>query len=294
MMWKAAVVAGLMVVLISGAVWAQTPNIVSTAWLADHLHDENTQIVDLRDNLTDYWAGHVPGAQYLSIDALRWPRNGVPEVLLDVEALAQLMGRMGVTADGTVIIYAEESNFKPAYLAWALDYLGHKQWAIVDGGFKKWTAEQRPVTSDYPKTTACHCFSYIGPDKSVRSSIDGVQGRGADAVLLDVRAAKAYTGEEGPWKRKGHIPGALSHPWTEDVAADGTWKSKDQLVAAYQALGATPEKMIITSCGQGLMSAHTYVTLRYILNYPNVANYDGGFSEWQSMATFPVTAGDKP
>lgn len=293
-MWRLVVVAGLMVGLQSGAVWAQTSRIVSTEWLAQHLNDENTQIVDLRDKITDYWAGHIPCAQYLNMEALRWPREGVPGVLLDVEALARLMSRMGVTADGTLIIYAEESNFKPAYLAWALDYLGHKQWVIVDGGYKKWMAEQRATTQDYPKTAVCPCFSYVGPKKAVRSVLDQVLTRPAQTVLLDVRDHKAYTGEGGFWKRKGHIPGAISHPWTEDVTPEGTWKSKDELAAAYQALGATPDKTIITSCGQGLMSAHTYVTLKYILEYPNVSNYDGGFNEWQSVAVLPVNVGETP
>jgi thiosulfate/3-mercaptopyruvate sulfurtransferase len=72
------------------------------------------------------------------------------------------------------------------------------------------------------------------------------------------------------------------------------WKSKEELQAAYTAQGITPDKYVIASCGQGLMSAHTYVTLKYILGYLNVANYDGGFNEWSSHADLPVKTGDQP
>ena len=293
-MWRNVLFVGVLVTVGAATGWAQTPNVVTTAWLAANLTGEDQAIVDMRDKIQDYWAGHVPGAQYVSPEALRWPDGGVPGKLMPYDQLAKLLSAMGVTHGTTLIIYAEQSDFKPAYLAWALDYLGHKQWAILDGGFNKWKAENRTITQVYPKIVPCPCFSYIGPNLTVRVGTADVLARKATTVLLDVRGTKLYTGEEGAWIRKGHIPGATSHPWTGDLKEDGTWKTKEDLLAAYAAQGVTPDKFVITSCGQGQMSAHTYVTLKYILGFPNVANYDGSFNEWSNTPELPVKTGNEP
>lgn len=275
---------------------AQTPRIISTEQLAGQLGAEGQYLIDMRDDIRAYWAGHIPGAQWVSPEAIRWPDGGVPGKLMPCDQLAKLLSTLGVTTDSTVVIYAEESNFKPTYLAWALDYLGHKPWAILDGGFSKWAAEQRTVTQEYPRVFPCPCFTYVGPRNDTRLTTAQVlqMKDKPNTVLLDVRGQKLYTGEEGAWIRKGHIPGAISHPWTDDLTADGVWKGKQELQAAYAAQGITPDKFVITSCGQGQMSAHTYITLKYILGYPNVANYDGSFNEWSSVPELPVKTGDSP
>ena len=82
--------------------------------------------------------------------------------------------------------------------------------------------------------------------------------------------------------------------WGEDLTADGMWKNKVELKAAYEKLGVTPDKQIIASCGQGQMSAHTYFTLKYLLGYPNVRNYDGSFNEWSNIQDLPVETGMTP
>jgi thiosulfate/3-mercaptopyruvate sulfurtransferase len=291
MLWVG-LVAGLW--LATGA-WAQEPQrIVSPAWLAANANVETQKIVDVREKIQDYWAGHIPGAQYVSPEALRWPESGVPGKVMPCEQLAKLLAGMGVARDTTVVLYGDTSDYRPAYMAWALDYLGHKQWVIIDGGFKRWQAENRPVTQAYPKIVACFCFTYIGPNQATRISTADVLARQPGTVLLDVRGKKLYTGAEGAWLRRGHIPGAISHPWTEDLNADGTWKSKTDLQAAYAAQGVTPDKTIIASCGQGQMSAHTYITLKYLLGFANVTNYDGGFNEWSNMLELPVKTGETP
>ncbi len=287
-------VVAAMATLAPAGAWAQAPRIASTDWLAKHLTDGRQQIVDVREDVKAYWAGHVPGAVWASPEAVRWPQAGVPGKLMPTAELTKLLAALGVKTDTTVVIVAEESNFRAAYLAWALDVLGHKHWAILDGGFKKWAAEKRPVTQEFPLLKPTRRLKYSGPAAPVRATTAQVAARGTDTVLLDARGRKMYTGEEGPWIRKGHIPGAISHPWTEDVAASGAWKSRSDLQAAYEALGVTPGKSVITTCGQGQMSAHTYVTLKYVLGYAKVANHDGGFSEWSSHADLPVTTGDQP
>jgi thiosulfate/3-mercaptopyruvate sulfurtransferase len=109
--------------------------------------------------------------------------------------------------------------------------------------------------------------------------------------LLDVRPLQLYSGEKGPWRRKGHIKGAIHHFWGEDIREDGTWRSGEDLKKAYAGIGVTPNKDIIVYSGEGMMSAHTYFTLKYILGFSYVRNYDGGFSEWSGVDELPVEVG---
>jgi len=192
-----------------------------------------------------------------------------------------------------VIVYTEQGDFKAPYLVWALDYIGHPSSAILDGGFTKWKKEGLPGTQDYPKIEP---IPYLLPSKlngEVRESLEGVK-KAVDqggVVILDVRPVEMYSGEKGFWKRKGHIKGAINHFWGEDLKEDGTWKSIEDLKQTYDLLGANPGKMIIVSCGQGQMSAHSYFTLKHILGYPKVKNYDGGFNEWSNIPELPVDTG---
>lgn len=267
--------------------------LASPEWLERRLNQENLRIVDVRQSIQDYWQNHIPGAVYLSPDALRLADGGVPGKLMPAQALAIMLGQMGIDEKTTVIVCAGGNDFTATYLIWALDYLGHPFAAMLEGGFDRWQREGRPLNQDYPRIKR---VEYKPPSKlnqEVRATLEDVKdavNRGG-AVLLDVRSEQLYTGEKGFWKRKGHIPGAINHFFGDDLNEDGSWKSAGQLKANYEQLGATPDETIITSCGQGLMSSHTYFTLRYILGYPKVKNYDGGFNEWSNLDELPVETG---
>ncbi len=267
--------------------------LVSTEWLQDNLSQEDLRIIDVRGSIQDYWQSHIPGAVYLSTEALRLADNGVPGKLMPREALLIMLSKLGVNPSGLLVVYAENNNFRATYLLWALDCLGHPSTAMLDGGFDKWQQEDRPVTQDYPQLGPSLYRPPSGMCLQVRADLDDVRQAvdEAAAVILDVRPLPLYTGEKGFWKRKGHIKGAIHHFWGDDLNGDGSWKSPEELKQAYEGLGATPEKTIITSCGQGLMSSHTYFTLKYILGYPNVKNYDGSFNEWSNIDELPVETG---
>jgi thiosulfate/3-mercaptopyruvate sulfurtransferase len=271
-----------------------TEKLVNTDWLANNLTMADLRIVDIRDNVTAYWLEHIPGAVYISPDAIRWPDQGVPVKLIPPKDLANLLGKMGINNKTMVVIYSEKDDFKAPYFLWALDYMGHTKSAILDGGWTKWKAENRSVSQDYPKITPVSYLTKL--DKNVRVELEEVKSvvTNGGAVIIDVRQADLYSGEKGSTKRKGHIKSSINHFWSLDLNDDGTWKSKDDLKKIYEGLGATSDKTIILSCGQGQMSAHSYFTLKHILGYANVKNYDGGFNEWSSVADLPVEIGTKP
>jgi thiosulfate/3-mercaptopyruvate sulfurtransferase len=267
-----------------------SPKLVDTKWLKDNLSMENLRIVDLRDNVKDYWQEHIPGAVYLSPDAMRWPDRGVPVKLIQPEALTLLLGEMGEDENTMVVAYSEKGDYKAPYLIWALDYIGHKQSAVLDGGFSKWKSEGNLVIQGYPKIEPKQYRLPSKLNEEVRATLKEVKETMGqkDVVLIDVRPPELYTGQAGPWKRKGHIKGAINHFWGDDLKEDGTWKDQKDLKKIYENLGANSDKTVIVSCGQGQMSAHTYLTLKYVLGYPKVKNYDGSFNEWANIDELPV------
>jgi thiosulfate/3-mercaptopyruvate sulfurtransferase len=258
--------------------------IVSTDWLAENLSSENLRIIDIRFEISDYWKNHIPGAVYINPEALRWTNEGVPGMLLPEEALSILLGRCGITENTKVIVYAEVNNYRATYLLWALDYIGHKHSAILDGGIKKWQSENKPLTQNYPDIISVEYSKSITTDTSVKADIDFVINNKdkLDYILVDVRPPDLYYGKEGSWKRLGHIEGAIHKFWSDDLKTDGTWKNTEDLQKLYINAGITPDKTIIVSCGQVLMYSHTYFTLKHILKYPSVMNYDGSFNEWSN------------
>jgi thiosulfate/3-mercaptopyruvate sulfurtransferase len=269
--------------------------IVNTQWLQDNLSREDIRIIDIRSSVRDYWEGHIPGAVYFSSEAMRLADHGVPGKLMPPEALAIMLGKMGIDEKTEIVVYSEGNDFKATYLIWALDYIWHSNAVVLEGGFERWKEEERPVTQDYPRIKSVKYRLPSGLHEDVRASLEEVKkivNKGG-GVILDVRPVELYTGEKGFWKRKGHIPGAINHFWAEDLNEKGSWKSKDELKEIYKKLGATPDKTIIVSCGQGQMSSHTYFTLKYILGYPKVKNYDGSFNEWSNIDELPVETGVK-
>jgi thiosulfate/3-mercaptopyruvate sulfurtransferase len=265
------------------------PRIVGPDWLAENLTKPGIRIVDLRADVRDYWESHLPGAVFLAADALRWPERGVPGKLMPPAAFVSLLGAMGIGPDTTVVVYSEVNHYRATYFLWALDYIGHRSWAVLENGLVGWKSGNRPLTQDYPKITPV-AYEWKGTvDASVRATLQEVRTRDlASTVLIDVRPADLYSGEKGTWKRKGHIKGAVNHFWADDVDNNGVWKDVAVLRKAYADIGVSPEKTIIVSCGQGNMSSHTYFTLKYILGFPKVRNYDGSFNEWSNIDSLPV------
>jgi thiosulfate/3-mercaptopyruvate sulfurtransferase len=293
-------VAVLLLILLSVPLplWSapQEGKIVGTEWVQKNLNRPDLRIVDMRNAVADYWQGHIPGAVYMNPEVLRLADRGVPVKLMPPKALALMLGATGIDRKTTVLVYTERGDFKAPYLVWALDFLGHERALVMEGGFAKWQKEGLPITQDYPKITAKIYPLPKALRRDVRATLDEVKKvvAGGGAVILDVRPVELYTGEKGAWKRKGHIKGSLSRFWGEDLTADGMWKERAELQEAYTKLGITPDKAVITSCGQGQMSAHTYFTLKYLLGYPKVKNYDGSFNEWSNIPELPVETGTNP
>lgn len=273
----------------------QIKPLVSTEWIADHAKDTGLRVVEVDVDPSNYEKGHIDGAV-----GWNWRKDLQDQLARDIapkDALADLLGRSGINADTTIVLYGDNNNWFAAYAYWALKYYGHDKVQLVDGGRVKWEKEGRPYSTDVPTYPATHYHFKGDSNEEIRAYRDHVKDRLGKAALVDVRSPKEYSGEllapenlpqEGA-QRGGHIPTAASIPWATAVnAEDGTFKSLDELKEIYVGKGVVANKEVIAYCRIGERSAHTWFVLHELLGYPDVKNYDGSWTEWGSSIRLPI------
>jgi len=275
---------------------ASLPGIVSTEELAAWQARGPVVLVDIRTDVFAYLRGHLPGAAYLNTETLRATRGGIPTRLLDGQAYAALFSGIGLPFDRPVVVYSagETHNIDATFLAWILAGFGHRQVYVLDGGFFKWQLELRPVVQEYPRLAETEFPA--GSFRPEQASLEDVQRalRTGEAMLVDARPRDQYAGEAGAQMRRGHIPGAISHYWQDDLTREGfgfVWKQPAELRAGYEAQGITPDKDIIAYCNSATEASHVHFTLRYLLGYPRVRVYVGSWTEWAERTELPVEVG---
>jgi len=205
--------------------------------------------------------------------------------------IGHLFSLRGVTPDRPVVVYEEQSGIKAARVFWFLEYLGHPNVRVLDGGVPAWTRAELPLTTDVttPKPSTWHGE----PDASRLATWDQVLERlgQSGTAIVDTRSAGEHTGAVVRAKRGGAIPGAVNLEWTNNLMPDGTFKSEADLRAMYSAIGVTPDREVVTYCQGGYRAAHTYLALR-ILGFPHIRNYTGSWKEWGDREDLPVESGN--
>lgn len=275
--------------------------LVSTQWVAEHGQDANVRLVEVDVDTTQYASGHIPGA--IAFDWQTQLQDTVARDIISRKEFEALVSRAGIAADTHVVLYGDNNNWFAAYAFWLFKLYGHEQVSLLDGGRKKWLAEERPTTEDVPVYPATS-YSVSAVHDDLRADRDFVRARlnSPDFTLVDVRSVAEYTGEiiappgmTETAQRPGHIPGARNIPWAQAVAEDGTFKSADELTKLYRTKGVTGEtKDTVAYCRIGERSSHTWFALKYILGYENVRNYDGSWTEWGNLIGAPIHLGDEP
>jgi thiosulfate/3-mercaptopyruvate sulfurtransferase len=277
--------------------YAHPEVLVSTDWLAEHLHDADTRIVESNEDVLLYGTGHIPGAVHID-----WREDLQDPVVRDYiapEGFAELCSRNGIGPETTVIFYGDKSNWWACYALWAFRLFGHQNVTILDGGRDKWIKEGRQLTKDQPSLPET---SYPVPPKRYDDEIrafyeDTLAHSKAKRPLIDVRSPGEFRGEvthmpEYPQEgvlRGGHVPGAKSVPWKMAVKEDATFKSPEELRKIYtQDCGLLPGDDIIAYCRIGERSSHTWFVLHYLLGYDDVRNYDGSWTEWGNKVRAPI------
>jgi thiosulfate/3-mercaptopyruvate sulfurtransferase len=273
------------------------PQLLSTDQLAAWQKGGRTfTLIDVRSDVFTYLKGHLPGAEYLHTETLRASERGVPAQILSAGAYSSLFSRLGISFDKPAVVYSsgETGNIDATFVAWLLAGFGHPKVFVLNGGYFKWELEHHPVVQEYPSIEAASFPA--GPFNPERASLEDVRRAvtGGGAVLVDARPPAQYAGEAGAQIRRGHIPGAISHYWQDDLTQVGfghVWKAPAELRTAYAAQGITPDKNIIAYCNSTTEASHVHFTLRYLLGYPHVRIYTGSWTEWAEKSDLPIEVG---
>ncbi|OZI33839.1 sulfurtransferase [Bordetella genomosp. 10] len=282
--------------------------LISASELSARLGDPDVRVFDLRHDLMDHAAGrrqyeqsHIAGARYLDneteLAAPRTGRNG-RHPLPDRAALAALLASHGVAPDTLVVAYDASGGQFAAHLWWMLRWLGHDRVAVLDGGWQAWSAAGLAVESG-PGPRPAPVSAGAGAPLLREALTEPVD---ADTVLaniaqpsftvLDARAAARYRGEMEPIDpAAGHIPGALNRPNTDNLAADGRFKSPQELRKEFEAvLGKRAPGAIVHQCGSGITASHNLLAME-VAGLQGSRLYPGSWSEWVSDPSRPQAKG---
>lgn len=272
--------------------------LVSTQWVSEHLDDPSVRLVEVDVDTTAYEKGHIKNAA-----GWNWTsqlQDNVRRDLLGKQQFEELMSRTGIGKDTIVVLYGDNNNWFAAYALWQLIYFGHKDARLMNGGRKKWELEGRPFTTEVPRFTPTQYKAEV-PNENIRARRDLIFGilKNRNAYLVDVRSPDEFTGKviapagmTETAQRGGHIPGAISFPWSKAANEDGTFKSYDELVKLFGAQGVQPGRDAVAYCRIGERSSHTWFVLKYLLGFDQVRNYDGSWTEWGNLVDAPIEKGE--
>ena len=262
-------------------------NLVSTQWLADHLYTDDMVVLDAtwhlptlkRDARAEYAATHIPNARFFDLDKTSDQNTALPHMLPTANNFAAQMGALGISNTKHVIAYDTYGLFSAARCWWMFKVFGHENVSVLDGGFKKWVLEKRPVETGEPAPAMEANFAATLNLEMVRN-IDEVAA--TNSQIADARSPARFRGEEPeprPGVKPGHIPGAFNVHYATLLNVDGTLKPKAELATLFANSGIDVEKPVITSCGSGVTAAILSLALTE-LRATNHALYDGSWAEW--------------
>ena len=263
--------------------------VVSPHWLSQHLRDPGLVLLHVGDR-AEYDREHIPGAQFAALSDFSAPMDhsgGSPHATLDVPppaVLRALLQKLGVSDGSRVVIYWGRDRVSQATRIWfTLDHAGlGARAAVLDGGMPAWKRAGLATDADVPaaRTGTLSPLTYgtnIASGEWVRDNI-GKPG----TFVVDARAAIFYSGENeaGPQdaRRRGHIPGAASIPFTAVTDSLTVLHSADALAKLFTAAGMKPGDTVVTYCHIGQQATAVLFAARS-LGY-EAKLYDGSFEDW--------------
>jgi len=276
----------LTMMVLAAAVYAHPEQLVETGWVADHTRDRDIRIVDMRMN--GYADGHVPGAVYLSPVAIRDAKSP-PTFLPAPAAFEEMMARLGISDATRVIVYDERGGIYAARLWWILNYFGHANVALMNGGWLKWTAEKREVTADATMPPAGR-FTARPQPRWVATAADVVAAIDKpDVKIVDARTAAEIEGKDlRNIRRGGFVPSSIPVYW-EDLLdpQQKTFKPADELRKIYEDRGVRRTDDVIAYCQVGMRASVDLFAL-YLIGHDRLRNYYGAWEEWGNRDDLPI------
>ncbi len=286
--------------------YANPESLVSSCWLNDHLDEPGLRVVDTRFEIRpgrngrleataggdDYQAAHVPGAVFLDLMGdLAHP--DAPLEILSPERFEALMSRLGIGNGTTVVVYDGGGGTWAARLWWALRYYGHDDVRLLDGGFARWSAEDRRVEAGVVSPTPASFEAHTRPELRVTRDDVLAAISDDDICIVDALPEPFFLGDAKlyPELRAGHIPGARNLPAPSNLDPEtSTLLSAEVLAECWAAAGVPRDKRVITYCGGGVFAAFALFAL-HLLGHEKAALYDASWSEWGADPELPIETG---
>ena len=273
-------------------------SLVSTGWLAEHLGELDLVVVDSswhmpatgRSGRDEFLDAHIPGARFLDIDAVSDRSNPAPHMLPTADQFGQTMQALGIDRTDRVVVY-DNSPIRTAARGWfMLRHFGAEQVAILDGGFQKWLAEDRPTESGEPPRRT----SRFEPEENRGGVVTKQQILSGEVTgLADARGKPRFEGSEAdprPGVAPGHIPGARNLPFGSLYNEDGTFKSPGEIRRLFADARIDPDRPFVASCGSGV-TANSLIFAAHLLGGDSARLYDGSWSEWGADPATPKVTG---
>ncbi|MYC34244.1 MAG: sulfurtransferase [Chloroflexi bacterium] len=281
--------------------------LVSTDWLAEHLGEDDVRVfettvflhrgeggVRAESGRAEYETGHIPGAGFLELQA-EFSDNDQPYrfMMPSAEAFADAAGRHGISETTKLVLYDRLGSQWAARFWWMFRSMGCTGAVVLDGGWNRWTAEGRAVSTE-PATYAPATFT---PTQDPARFADLAEVRafmesGGGSCLINALGRDQHSGEDGgrAYGRAGHIPGATNVPSGELIDPQtGLYRPAEELAALFESAGADPAQRVVTYCGGGIAASNDAFVLA-MLGYENVAVYDASMSEYAADPSLPLVA----
>ena len=270
--------------------YANPQLLISPSELDQRLRDPDAPVlIDLRPAEV-FAQGPLPGAVHLDLFGVSLIDTSPAPLDAFLWMIAHLLVTRGVSDERTVVVYDDQSGIRAARAFWFLEFFGHRDPRVLDGGFGAWLGEGLATTTEAvsPRKREWkvgRVDERLATWRDVASRIER-----SDAVMLDTRSDGEYYGSNVRAKRGGAIPGAVHIEWTQNLDDSGRFKVAADLQEMYSAADVTPDKEVVPYCQGGYRAAHSYLALR-LLGYPRVRNYIGSWKEWGDRDDLPI---DRP
>lgn len=274
--------------------------LVSPDWLEERLGDPTVVPIEVAffpPPRSAWFDRHVPGAHYTYWKDLCW--HDTDRRFPESDVMAARLAAFGVADDSVGVLIGDPIQFA-TYAYWVITMCGLEERVVVlDGGHRTWEEQGRPATADAPDPAPEVTLTPARPVEDVHVGREDVLAHLDDPgrVLVDLRSPEEYSGERvaphsAPFdhgaERAGRIPGARHLPHDRLLREDGTFRSPVEIAAAFDGVGATAGRDVVTYCRLSHRGSLGWFALTRLVGRQGVRVYDGSWTEWGSLVGVPI------